>query len=349
MAIVHDLLIDKRFTELNKGLVLNPVSKISIVIPSFNSLRTITKLIKSIEESIKKPYEVIIVDDCSIDNSINIVLSNYPWVKVIRLNKNSGPSKARNVGTELANKEVILFLDSDVILTPDAIEAIEKRHKSHPEIAGLQGHYHWEAANVGLFSSYKALINHFWYRSSNENTEVNFLVTYACTIKKQILLETGGFSEFYKGADVEDYELGYRIAKKYKLLHEPMLEVYHHFPGFIKNTKNYIDRGMKWFPLFVKNKKLDSSGATSSNEAISRFLGGLSFVSLIPFLINKNLLPIFLITTILYLLVNLKFFTFCFQKKGIKYFLLGIFFHYVSSIVICLTMFFSVIKYVLKR
>ncbi|MBI2996296.1 MAG: glycosyltransferase [Candidatus Melainabacteria bacterium] len=349
MAIASNLLIDKGFTELNKGLVLNPTSEISIVIPSFNSLKTITKLIKSIEESIKKPYEVIIVDDCSVDGSINIVLNNYPWIKTIKLNKNSGPSKARNIGVEVANKEIILFLDSDVILTPVAIEAVEKRHKNYPDIAGLQGHYHWEAANPGSFPSYKALINHFWYRGSNESTEVNFLVTYACTIKKQILLEAGGFSELYKGADVEDYELGYRIAKKYKLLHEPMLEVYHHFPGFIKNTRNYIDRGMKWFPLFVKNKKFDTSGATSSNEAISRLLGILSFASLIPALINKNLLSIFLITTILYLLVNLKFFIFCFQKKGIKYFLLGIFFHYVSSIVICLTMFFSVIKYILKR
>ena len=348
MVITLGASIDKDFTMLNAGKVLNSTSNLSIVIPSYNSSKTITKLIESILNSNKLPYEVILVDDCSSDNSIKTILENYPWVKVIKLNTNSGPSRARNIGLLISNKEIIFFLDSDVVLTLKAIGIVEERHRKNPEIAGLQGKYHWEAANPDLFSSYKALVNHYWFFNKNINTEINFLVTYACTVKKSILLEMGGFDELYKGADVEDYELGYRISKKYTLLHEPELEVYHHFPGFFKNTKNYIERGSQWFTLFMKNKKFDSSGATSRNQAVSRLLGGLSFFSIFLILANQKLFLISVFITLLYLLVNIRFFYFCLQKKGIKYFFLGIFFHYMSSIVICFTMLLSVLKYLFK-
>ena len=348
MVSTSNKIITKDFTILNSGKVLNPTSNLSIAIPSYNSSKTITKLIESISTSNELPYEVILVDDCSSDNSMKTILENYPWVKIIKLNTNSGPSRARNIGSSAANKEIILFLDSDVVLTLKAIGIIEERHRKNPEIAGLQGKYHWEAANPGLFPSYKALVNHYWFFNKSANTKVNFLVTYACTVKKSILLEMGGFNELYKGADVEDYELGYRISEKYTLLHEPELKVYHHFPGFLKNTKNYIERGSQWFTLFMKNKKFDSSGATSKNQAISRLLGGLSFFSIFLMIVNQKLFVLFAFITLLYLLVNIRFFYFCLQKKGIKYFFLGIFFHYISSIVICFTMLLSVLKYVFK-
>ncbi len=348
MIITPSATIDKDFTMINTGKALNLVSNLSIVIPSYNSSKTITKLIESISNSKEKPYEVILVDDHSSDNSMKTIIANYPWIKVIKLNKNSGPSRARNIGSVIANKEIIFFLDSDVVLTPNAIGVIEERHRKNPEIAGLQGRYHWEAANPALFPSYKALVNHFWFFNTSTKTEVNFLVTYACTIKKNILFETGGFNEMYKGADVEDYELGYRISEKYILLHEPELEVYHHFPGFLKNTKNYIERGSQWFTLFMKKKKFDSSGATSKSQAISRLLGGLSFFSLFLIIINKKLFLLSALITLLYFLANIRFFYFCLQKKGVKYFFLSIFFHYISSIVICLTMLVSIVKYVFK-
>ena len=342
-------IIAKDFTEHSQGTILNNNSNLSIVIPSYNSNSTIFKLIESISNSQEKPYEVIIVDDCSTDNSLKSILKNYSWIRILQLQKNSGPSRARNIGAVIAKREIILFLDSDVILTPNAIGTVEKKHKENPDIAGYQGRYHWEAANPGLFQSYKALINHYWYLNSKESTTINFLVTYACTIKKDILLEVGGFDEAYKGADVEDYELGYRIAEKYKLLHEPKLEVYHHFPGFIKNTRNYIDRGSKWFSLFIKNKRFDSGGATSRNEAMIRLLGGLSFLSFFTAFLNKKMFVLFISISTLYILANYRFFFFCLQKKGVKYLLLGIIFHYISSVVICLTMLSSFFKYLLSK
>ena len=349
MPTITKSIIAKDFIEHSPGTILNNNSNLSIVIPSYNSNATVFKLIESISNSNEKPYEVIIVDDCSKDDTVKKISESYSWVRIVQLNKNSGPSHARNIGAILAKKDIILFLDSDVILTPTSIEIVEKKHKENPNVAGYQGRYHWEAANPGLFQSYKALINHYWHLNNKESTRINFLVTYACTIKKDILFEVGGFNEAYKGADVEDYELGYRITKKYELLHEPKLEVYHHFPGFIKNTKNYIDRGSKWFSLFIKNKRFDSSGATSRSEAISRFLGGLSFLTFFTAFLSKKMSILFVCISALYVLVNYRFFFFSFQKKGVKYLLLGIIFHYISSIVICLTMLSSFFKYVLSK
>ena len=114
MVITSSRTITKDFTMLNSGIVLSPTSNLSIVIPSYNSSKTITKLIESISNSNELPYEVILVDDCSSDNSMKTILENYPWVKIVKLNTNSGPSRARNIGSSSANKEIILFLAGEL-------------------------------------------------------------------------------------------------------------------------------------------------------------------------------------------------------------------------------------------
>jgi glycosyltransferase involved in cell wall biosynthesis len=99
---------------------------VSVVIPCYNCKNTITRAIESINNQTLKPFEVILVDDCSQDSTLDILnglKNNYPdiRIKVISLSKNKGPGSARNKGWDIASQEYIAFLDSDDTWHPSKI------------------------------------------------------------------------------------------------------------------------------------------------------------------------------------------------------------------------------------
>lgn len=89
---------------------------ISVVIPVFNREKTIERAIRSVINQTYNDIEIIIVDDCSTDNSANIIrklMKEHSYMYYYRLEKNSGACVARNKGIELAKGEYIAFQDSD--------------------------------------------------------------------------------------------------------------------------------------------------------------------------------------------------------------------------------------------
>lgn len=95
--------------------------KLSLIIPYYNTTNLLIKLLDTLDKQMQPNIEVIVVDDCS---DIPILVE-YDWLRVIRLNKNSGgASKPRNVGLDNAKGEYIGFLDSDDLVTDNYIEEI---------------------------------------------------------------------------------------------------------------------------------------------------------------------------------------------------------------------------------
>jgi glycosyltransferase involved in cell wall biosynthesis len=89
---------------------------VSVITPNFNCEKYIAQTIESVITQTYENWEMIIVDDCSTDNSINIIekyVNNEKRIKLIKLDKNSGVSNARNIGLQNAKGDYIAFLDSD--------------------------------------------------------------------------------------------------------------------------------------------------------------------------------------------------------------------------------------------
>jgi len=104
---------------------------VSVVIPAFNSEATLPGCIRSIVAQTFEDFEVIVVDDCSSDDTSGAaLLSNDPRIQVVSLKRNGGPSAARNEGIRLAKGKWIAFVDADDQVSPDhlktMIEACEK-------------------------------------------------------------------------------------------------------------------------------------------------------------------------------------------------------------------------------
>ena len=123
---------------IKDNLFMENLPKISIIIPVYNSSLTLNECLNSIFSSDYKNYEVIIVSDRSTDNSIAIA-KEYK-TKIIELSQNKGPALARNKGSESADGEILLFLDSDVIINKDSLNLIIDKFKID-DVNAIQGIY----------------------------------------------------------------------------------------------------------------------------------------------------------------------------------------------------------------
>ncbi|MGN0712019.1 MAG: glycosyltransferase family 2 protein [Anaerovoracaceae bacterium] len=106
---------------------MNGQSLVSIITPSYNTARFVTETIKSVQKQTYQNWEMIIVDDCSSDNSLEIIErylndTKETRVKVIKNEKNSGAAVSRNRALREANGRWIAFLDSDDLWSVDKLE-----------------------------------------------------------------------------------------------------------------------------------------------------------------------------------------------------------------------------------
>ena len=102
---------------------------VSVIIPMYNAARFIPQTLESLLYQTMQDFEVVLIDDCSTDNSATIAESYLEKfggrLKIIFLPKNTGkPGLPRNVGIQFARGEYIAFLDADDLYTPTALEEL---------------------------------------------------------------------------------------------------------------------------------------------------------------------------------------------------------------------------------
>jgi len=104
---------------------MNDKNMVSIITPSYNSEKFISQTIESVLAQIYQNWEMIIVDDCSPDNSNQIIekfIKTDRRIKLIKLENNSGPAVARNTAIKEAKGRYIAFLDADDLWLPNKLE-----------------------------------------------------------------------------------------------------------------------------------------------------------------------------------------------------------------------------------
>ncbi len=108
-------------------------SLVSIITPCYNSEKFISETITSVQNQTYSNWEMIIIDDCSQDKTVQIIqnfMDEDSRIHLIRLHKNCGAAKARNFGIEKITGKFLTFLDADDIWFPDfiqnSIETIKK-------------------------------------------------------------------------------------------------------------------------------------------------------------------------------------------------------------------------------
>ena len=133
--------------------------QISVIIPVFNGAGTLPLCLRALADSQHPASECIVIDDGSTDDSA--ALAQRLGATVLSTGGRCGPAQARNLGARHATGDLLLFVDADVALHPDAIGRIAERFETEPSLDALIGAYDDSPADPGFVSQFKNLMHSF--------------------------------------------------------------------------------------------------------------------------------------------------------------------------------------------
>jgi glycosyltransferase involved in cell wall biosynthesis len=194
---------------------------VSVVIPVYNGALFIKECINSVLNQSYKDFEVIVINDGSTDETLDILnelAQNDLRIKITTI-ENSGRAKARNIGITLSNGTWIAFLDAD-----DAWKS-NKLEKQLQEAKEVNADFIYsERTWVNKFSEKVEQPKKYKLPSGNIFEDLivgNYICTSTSLMKKSILLDEKGFNESATFTNVQDYELWLRISCGKKFLALP--------------------------------------------------------------------------------------------------------------------------------
>lgn len=196
----------------------------SVIVPAYNAEKTVDRCLSSLlNQSIpKKSYEVILVDDGSIDGTAEIAKA-FP-VKYLR-QSNSGPASARNNGVKAAKGEIILFTDSDCVPRNDWIKEMVKPFKD-PEVMAVKGSYKTEQKSLTARFAQIEFEERFEMLKRAES--IDMVDTYSAAYRRAVFLSMGGFDPSFPVANNEDTDLSYKMSGAgHKMVFNPDAIVFH--------------------------------------------------------------------------------------------------------------------------
>jgi len=213
--------------------------KVEIIIPAYNPGPYLKDAIESCLNQSYKDYSITVIDDCSSQN-IEGITKLYPKVKLIKTDKNSGPSAARNLGIKSTDAELISLLDADDIMERDKLY-YSVREFDNPDIGMTCGNYQ-------ILYNRNRLMKPFYSRPLKISYPLimrqNFIASGSVTIRKDILDDVGLFDESLWIS--EDYDMWLRIAEKYSIKYIHKTLYYYSViknGGSLTNSSNSEDLG----------------------------------------------------------------------------------------------------------
>lgn len=208
--------------------------KLSIIIVNWNARELVLKCLKSIQEYvIGLDYEVILVDNASKDGSADAIEIEFPWVKLIKNQENSGFSIGNNIALKFATGEYILYLNPDT----EMIENFDKNRFRvfDDESVGIVGckQLNTDGSHQKSAARFPSPSVSFWGNYAIQDrdltansTVVDWVMGAYMLLKRADAVAVGGFNEEYFMYS-EDMELCYKISKK--CLYDPSFSIIHHY------------------------------------------------------------------------------------------------------------------------
>ncbi len=206
---------------------------ISVVIPTYNRKLILQKCLFALEnqrlDRFINSYEVVVVDDGSTDGTTSWIIDNKEKLPHVVLYEQShgGPALGRNLGVIKSKNEIIIFIDSDLIVLKDFLSNHAKKLK-----------YYWDKFNKNCFT-YGSVINtsNFDYpeKEAHKITDISFayFATGNVAISRDLLLKVGLFDNSFSLYGWEDLELGERLKQLgTKLVKCPEAKGFHWHPPF---------------------------------------------------------------------------------------------------------------------
>ena len=224
----------------------------SILVAHYNNYEYFKECYKSIIGQTFQNFEVIIVDDCSTDDSLekirNLVSKDHRFeIYTNEENKGVGYTKKRCI--ELANGDICGFLDPDDALLPNALQLSIDTHRKYENIVATYSKFYLCDENLKktkLFPKTKKIKNRqkFFFN-------INLEVAHFFTFKKDAYLQTEGMTSQYRIAEDQDLYLKLYEIGDFYFINEPLLLYRLHGKGLSHDKQKTEERNKIWHKVLL--------------------------------------------------------------------------------------------------
>jgi glycosyltransferase involved in cell wall biosynthesis len=288
---------------------------ISVIVPVHDGGQDFVDCMSSLQKLEPAPEEVIVVADGDRDGSRTV--AERFGARVLKRDDPGGPALARNLGAGIARGDILLFIDADVTVSPDAVKRVAEAFRRQPELAALFGSYDDDPGVKTFVSQYRNLLHHYVHQTGEEEASTFWG---ACgAIRREVFLEMGGYDDSYGEPSIEDIEMGYRLRHAgYRIRLLKGLQVKHlkgwKLASMLKT--DFFNRALPWTRLILREGEMlnDLNLRTSQRYSVVLTFGLLLMLAaglwegifLVPALAMGGCL----------LWINRDFYSFLARKKG---------------------------------
>lgn len=219
--------------------------RISVIIPAYNAEKTIARCLGALKKQLLLPLEIIVVDDGSIDRTVELAKEKAVVIPNIR---KKGAGGARNTGAFAAKGDIVAFTDSDCVPGEDWLKNIASVF-CDIDVCAVGGGY-----SSGVNDSFwqRFCYEELFFRRRNIDGQVKTLVSNNFACRRSAFLEEGGFPEEYPVC--EDMLLSYKLSKRGKVIWLNKNGVQHHFKNsLIPYLKHQYSFGAESTRFFLQN------------------------------------------------------------------------------------------------
>lgn len=209
----------------------------SVIIPNWNGRHLLKNCLSSLRRQTLINFEVIVVDNGSVDGSVEYIKRYFPEVKVVKLDKNYGFAKAVNIGIRQSRGENIVLINNDTEVDKDCLQYLYQAAQSHPQLgfiaAKILNFYHRHI--IDSAGDYIDAVGHADNigRGQIDGLEFSkprpvFLATGGGALFKRWVFEKVGYFDEDFFAYFEDVDLCFRAQLQgIKGWFEPKAKIYH--------------------------------------------------------------------------------------------------------------------------
>lgn len=257
---------------------------LSVIMPVHNGRGLIPDTLGALARSDldRHRWEIVLVDDSSTDDTIAVA---EPLVdRVVRLEGGPrGPAFARNRGAEACRGQVLVFVDADVRLAPDALGRLARLFEQDRELGAAFGSYDDQPPAPGAVSRYRNLLHHYHHHRGAGDAETFWAGLGA--VRARVFREVGGFDEVrYARPQIEDIELGRTIRRAgYRIALDPSIQGAHLKQwtlGKMLET-DLLHRGIPWTRLILREGGQGGALNVNAKEKVCVALVGVGLSALL--------------------------------------------------------------------
>lgn len=252
--------------------------EVSVIVPARNAAEDLEDCLRHLKASQDCEFEIIVVDDASTDTTA--LVAGAMGVRVIGLSEQSGPAAARNRGAGEAQGDVLVFVDADVLVSPETLEQLLASLSDSDAVAAF-GAYDTSPTARNLMSQYKNLMHHRVHQQANRDAWTFW--TGCGVIRRSVFQEMNGFSEDFQRPSVEDIELGMRLRRDgHEVQLVPEIQVTHTKQWTPLNLfrTDVFYRGIPWTRLMLREGGIPYDLNIRTSQRLCVALTGLAVVLL---------------------------------------------------------------------